>query len=379
MILLLTAAAVTAHAQTPADAAYDALRAKDYERAIAGFRQVLQLEPGRLALRKDLAYTLLKTGDTEAARDQFAEVMRADPADTQVALEYAFLCYETKKPVEARRTFDRLRATNSTAAEAFENIDRPLRESIARWTQALAQDPTNFSAHEELARLAEQRDDLPLASDHFEKAWRLRPDRRDLLLDLARVWKQMSRQEDATAALIAAWRGAMPRVSEQARELLPARYPYLSEFQHALALDPTNAALQRDVNSVPDAATPSPPPSAPQATLAPRDQPSAPSGADAKALGEKSLDKGYHGDALKYLLIAHETDPVDFEVMLKLGWTYNQLHDDPTALHWFDLARRSPNAATAAEASSALPQSRARPRTLPHHRVGLPHVFQPLA
>jgi Tfp pilus assembly protein PilF len=351
LILLLTAAAVTAHAQTPADAAYDALRAKDYERAIAGFRQVLQLEPGRLALRKDLAYTLLKTGDTEAARDQFAEVMRADPADTQVALEYAFLCYETKKPVEARRTFDRLRATNSTAAEAFENIDRPLRESIARWTQALAQDPTNFSANEELARLAEQRDDFPLASDHFERAWRERPDRRDLLLDLARIWKQMSRQEDATAALIAAWRGAMPRVSEQARELLPTRYPYLSEFQRALQLDPTNLNLQRDVAfQRGDALSP---PSAPQATLAPRDQPSAPSAADAKALGEKSLDKGYLGDALKYLQIAHESDPVDFEVMLKLGWTFNQLHDDPTALHWFDLARRSPNAATAAEASKA--------------------------
>ena len=351
LILVLTAAAVMARAQSPADTAYEALRAKDYERAIANFQKALDEAPSKLAWRKDLAYTLLKIGDTEAARDQFAEVMRADPSDTQVALEYGFLCYETKKPVEARRTFDRLRVRNSTAAEAFENIDRPLRDGIARWTEALTHDPANFSAHEELARLAEQRDDLALASDHFEQAWRLRQDRRDLLLDLARIWKQQSRDEDSTAALIAAWRGASPRVSEQARELLPPRYPYLSEFQRALALDPTNTTLQRDVAF--QRGDPLPPQPAPQPALTPRDPLQSTSSADAKVLGEKSLDKGYLSDALKYLSLAHESDPVDFEVMLKLGWTFNQLHDDPTAFHWFDLARRSPDPAVSAEASRA--------------------------
>ncbi len=39
--------------------------------------------------------------------------------------------------------------------------------------------------------------------------------------------------------------------------------------------------------------------------------------------------------------------------MLKLGWTYNMLKDDREALHWFDLARGSPDPATAAEASQA--------------------------
>jgi len=83
----------------------------------------------------------------------------------------------------------------------------------------VALDPGNFSAHEELARLAEQRDELELAAEHFEAAWRLRPDRRDLLLDLGRVWKEMGRDGDSIAALIAAWRGASARVSEQARVL----------------------------------------------------------------------------------------------------------------------------------------------------------------
>ena len=245
---LSISAAIAAAQLQPADQGYTALREKDYDRAITRFREALALAPGNSALRQDLAYTLLKTGDTEGARDQFAEVMRLDPKDDHVALEYAYLCYETAQPVQARRVFDRLkRAGNRDAAAAFENVDRPLREGIARWREALAIAPGNFSAHEELGRLAAQRDDAALAAEHYEHAWRLRTERRDLLLELGRAWQALGRTEDANAAWIAAWRGGTPRVSEQARGLMPGRYPYLPEFQKALALDPANTALQRDV------------------------------------------------------------------------------------------------------------------------------------
>ncbi|HLH43499.1 MAG TPA: tetratricopeptide repeat protein [Bryobacteraceae bacterium] len=357
MLAIAATAALKAQSDDPAfaplAAAYQALRAKDYDAAIDGFRLAATLAPDRPAIREDLAYTLLKTGDTEAARDQFAEALRWEPANDQIALEYAFLCYETRKPVVARRIFERLsKAGNSTAAEAFENIDRPLREGIARWSDAAALDPGNFSAHEELARLAEQRDDLALASEHFETAWRLRPDRRDLLLDLGRVWKGMGRQEDSVAALIAAWRGASARVSEQARELLPDRYPYLSEFEHALALDPANTQLQKDVDYFRNVSSGKPAEAAAAPALRTR-QESAPLAPNAKELGIKSLDKGYLGDALKYLHIAHEDDPQDYEVMLKLGWAYNIVKDDQDALRWFDQARQSPDPAVSAEASQA--------------------------
>ncbi len=359
--LLLSAVALgatapaTAQALDPAfaplNAAYQALRANDYDRAIYAFRQAIAIAPDRPAVRQDLAYTLLKTGDPEAARDQFAEAMRLDPHNEQIALEYAFLCYETKEPVTARRIFARLaEAGNLTAKEAFENVDRPLREGIARWQQAIAQAPANFSAHEELARLAEQRDELPLAAEHFEKAWRLRPDRRDLLLDLSRVWKQMGREEDSIAALVAAWRGGSPRVSEQARALLPARYPYLSEFERALALDPANSQLQSDVAFQRRTTAPA----EPQRLKTRSDDTPAPAGGGAvRELGLKSFEKGYLADALRYLQVAVEADPQDSEVMLKLAWTYNMLKDDRDALRWFELARESADPAVAEEASRA--------------------------
>src|SRR5437660_12041930 len=154
--IFLVILAVVATAQT--DQAYTALRAKDYATAIRFFEQTLALTPLRADVHKDLAYTLLKIGETEAARDQFAEAMKLDKADDHAALEYAFLCYETKQAPEARRVFHRLSSESKaqenreTAAAAFENIDRPLREGIARWLEALAA-AENFSAHEGLAHL----------------------------------------------------------------------------------------------------------------------------------------------------------------------------------------------------------------------------------
>jgi Tfp pilus assembly protein PilF len=384
ILVVLTAALAAAQTPDPAYAplekAYEALRVKDYDRAIASFREAVKIAPDRPAMRKDLAYTLLKIGENEAARDQFAEAMRLDPRDDRVALEYAFLCYETKRQAVARRIFDRIRKTgNQTAADAFENIDRPLREGISRWTRALELSPDNFSAHEELARLAEQRDEWPLAVEHYQKAWALRPDRRALLVDLGRVFTLMSRADDANAALLAASRGVEPRVAEEARELLPKRYPYVYEFQRALALDPSNLELRRElaylhmemknrveaekefravVESAPndllsvaqlgllrwtrgdeEGALPllqrvlasgdrdlaervRTAMKTPQNLQRRTEEPKA--GNDqARLLGEKSLEKGYLQDALKYFRIAHENDPENYGVMLKLGWTYN--------------------------------------------------------
>ena len=398
-------------AYLPLQQAYDALRAKDYERAVAGFQQAIALAPDRPGIHTDLAYTLLKIGETEPARDQFAEALRLYPADEHVAMEYAFLCYETKQQAIARRIFDRIRKTgNATAEQAFQNIDRPLAEGIARWSKAAELTPENFSAHQELAALAEQRDELELAAEHYERAWRLRPEERSLLLDLGRVWKQLGRTEDANVALIAASRGAQPRVAEKARELLPARYPYVYEFEKALDLDPKNTDLRRELaylllemdrkqeaeqqfqilnQSAPDdlltaaqlgflrlkrrdlagaqplldqvlkggdeeladrvrAALKMP------QTLRRRSETSHDQVViEAKGLAEKSLQAGYLKDALKYLNIAHEADPVDFWTMLKLGWVYNILHEDSQAIEWFNLARKSPDPAIAGEAAKA--------------------------
>jgi Tfp pilus assembly protein PilF len=413
--ILVGFVAVTAMAAgpeyAPLESAYSALKSKDYEAAIVKFNEAAALAPKRSDIRKDLAYAYLKIGETELARDRFGEAMMLNPDDTHVALEYAFLCYETKQQAAARRVFDRIRRSgNATAERAFQNIDGELRVAIERWSRAVELQPENFSANEELARLAEWRDDIRSAALHYERAWRLRPERRDLLLRLGNVWRSLGEHERANAALLAASRGAEPRTAEAARELLPARYPFVYEFQEALKLDPANVSLRRELaylllemgnrdaaetefrqiteadkndalsaaqlgflllnrNELP-AAMPlleralksdddvltdrvrealRMPKALRKRTETPRSQTSS----EAKGLAEKSLEAGYLKDAVKYLRIAHENDPVDFNVMLKLGWAYNMLKDDQQAIEWFRLARRSSDPAIAEDADKA--------------------------
>jgi Tfp pilus assembly protein PilF len=424
---LLAAALAPLSAQSPQTAqevleqAYRSLEQRDYDRAIESLRRAVEAAPARISARKELAYTYLKIGEREAARDEFAEAVRLDPADPHLALEYAFLCHETGRTAEARRIFDRVRksadaSTRATAEQAFQNIDRPLGEGIERWKKALQMDPGNFSAHKELAELAERRDELDLAAEHYEKAWRLRPQVRSLLVDLGRVSKALGRDEPAMTALLAASRGAEPRAAERARELMPARYPYVYEFRRALELDPGNVELHRElaylllemgkkdeaeqefralVRLAPDdllstaqlgfllLARKEPIPAmpllervlkGPDVELADRvrsalrmpqtlrrrpETPRVQVSVEAKTLADRSLQAGYLKDAVKYFTTAHEIDPADFEVMLKLGWTHNVLKQDAEAARWFNLARHSPDPAIAAEAGRAYGNLRA--------------------
>lgn len=133
--LVFTLASLAAQ---PSDPAYKPLREKNYDQAIAGFEQAITLAPRRASIHKELAYALLKVGENDAARNQFGEAMALDPTDQHAALEYAFLCFETKQQALARRIFDRIRKTGngdaqSTAEQAFQNIDQPLASGIARW------------------------------------------------------------------------------------------------------------------------------------------------------------------------------------------------------------------------------------------------------
>ena len=398
--------------------AYQRLKVRDYDAAIVLFRQALELEPQRSDVQKDLAYTLLKIGETEAARDLFGALLDQQPDDAYLALEYAFLCYETKRTRQARLVFDKVRTTaasphRETAEQAFQNLDRPLAEGIARWSEAVRQDPSNFSAHRELAELFENRNELDAAARHYEQAWRLRPGDRAPLLALGRVYQLAGNAERSFLALLAASRGPEPRVADAARSLLPDRYPYAYEFESALQLDPANIGLRREYaylllelgeNEKAEnqfrqilAQAPEDLLSAAQLgfLLLKRDEvdearpmlqrvldstsedyaelrnrvrqalklppvfrarPSsevAPAASGARELALKSYQAGYLQDALKYLSIANEEDPLDFEVILKLGFAHNLLRQDSEALKWFDLARRSPDPAVASEARRA--------------------------
>lgn len=411
------AAAARAQAVDPAyetlTKAFDAARVRDYDTAIALFDKAATLAPTRADIHKNLAYTLLKTGDSETAREHFGAAMRLDPADLHVALEYAFLCFEARddapaRKAEARRIFARIAGTgDATAAQAFRNIDEPLAAGIARWKSVLSGSTPTFSAHYELAQLAEQRDELDLAAASYKAAFTLLPERKSVLLELARAEKARGNPEGMTAALLAASRGGEPRAAELAREQLPDRYPYVYEFRAALELDPKNDALHRELGflllsmsenqqaiaefqrivdlspddhlaaaqlgllyladdhtaqAMPllrkvlangDAATANRVRIALKMPAVLEEKRQVEDVLDPRILGERSYQAGFLKDAKRYFLQAREQNPVDSSVALKLGWTNNLLHDDATALGWFDIARRSADPAVSTEAARA--------------------------
>jgi tetratricopeptide (TPR) repeat protein len=394
VLTLLCVGAVMAQAGASGELAraYQLLAQKDYDGAIAFFSAALMHDPKNAAAHKDFAYTLLKAGENTKARDQFKAAMDLDEHDETAALEYAFLCYETKKEVEARRIFQRLSkhglsaATRDTAAKAFQSIDQPLAEGITRWQNSLAKlpnpsDRSAFSAHWELAQLAEKRDNLPLAAEQYEICRKLKPELPSLLVDLARVWQQLNEVEQAHAALLAASRSADPRTAETALELWGPRYPYVYEFQNALAIDPNNVSLRRELAFLYLALHKEQEAVAqfqlvlkiapgdklsvaqlealqqPVKTAAPT-TPAAPASRsenriDPKTMGMKSYAAGYMDDAIRYLRIAHEDNLDDAETVLQLGWAYNAVNNDAEAIHWFDAARRAGDPAIAAQANKA--------------------------
>jgi Tfp pilus assembly protein PilF len=401
-------------ASEPLNRAYAALQSRDYDTAVSHFLQAIDLAPQRAPIRKDLAYAYLKIGDNDLAREQFHQAMLLDPKDLPVAMEYAFLCFESHQEAQARRIFDRIRKSDSPSAQvaerAFHNIDDPLSAGVDRWQKAIALGANTFDAHYQLASLAEQRDLLPLAAEHYEKAWRILPDRRSVQLDLGRVWQAQGRLDDANAALLAASRGGEPAASDAARELLPKHYPYVSEFRRALEFDPVNSELRRELgflllamarpaeaekefriltvadptdllaaaqlgfmlHSRGDQAGAKPlfdrvlagkdqalanrvravlhlPQTTPADVKAPVDG----QRVDPKTMAQRSLKAGYIQDAVRYLRAAHEADPSDYSAMLDLARSLNILGQDSEAIHWFELARSSPDPEVAEAATQA--------------------------
>jgi tetratricopeptide (TPR) repeat protein len=425
--LLLVCCFSSAWGADSATEAYAALRRKDYDAAVAAFRRAIQLEPEHLEFRKELAYTLLKMGETSDARDEFEQITMRAPRDWHSAMEYGYLCHETGQIATARRIFDHVRkqgdpGSRQAAEQAFRNIDEPIAEAINRWSSVLAQSPDDFSAHLELAKSAEMRDDPKLAAQHYLRAWQLKPAARGLLVDVARARKQAGDEEGAVSALLAASRGANPRAAEQARQLLPSRHPYASEYQKALAIEPTNIELRRELaflwlavnkpaeaemefqqllrhapddllalaqlglmmlarNDVQGATK------LLEKVLAGKDEalaekvrkaleekkapkPSArrglPDATTHKAMGDRSYAAGYLKDAERYYQAARESNPDDPEIPLKLGRTYNMLRQDDEAIRYFDIARRADSPAIRQEAEKsfrALRQSNAKLKT----------------
>jgi tetratricopeptide (TPR) repeat protein len=376
--------------------AYTLLKTGDSDGAREEFGQAMRADPGDFHTALEYAFLCYEaTADAPArkaeARRIFAAVRDAAASDTESRATASAAFLNIDEPLRA----------------GIERWQQVLNKDA----------PPNFSVYYELAHLAEERDQTDLAATNYKAAFRSLPARKSVLLELARVEKARGNQEGMMAALIAASRGPEPRASEMAREQLPARYPWVYEFRQALELDPGNEALHRELaylllkmsetgqssrgetekefaaliatakddlvsaaqlgflylaDERPDLAMP-----LLNRVLASGDEATAnrvrmalhlplilaerrdatvqadQRAIDPRVLAERSYQAGFLKDALRYYIQAREDNPLDSSLALKLGWTNNMLHDDATALRWFNVAKQSGDPAVAAEAKRA--------------------------
>jgi Tfp pilus assembly protein PilF len=327
-IALLVFTAIPQYSQTVLDEAYTALRERRLEDAARRFELGLKEKPDHLLARKDYAYTLLRLGETQTARDQFGIVFEVDPKDWTSALEYGFLCHETQKRAEARRVFNRVRREadgppRETAERAFASVDGQLEAGIKQWLEASRQRPEADSVHEELARLAEERDELELAEKHYAEAFRLKPAKRHFLLNLAAVREKLGKTVEAHAAWLAAFQSPDVRTSERARERLPEGEPPPEVLRIAKSYAaPAPVAVKKGDLSAID-------------------------------MADRSFQLGYLRDALQYYEAVEKANPGNGKVELRLGWTNHMLGENREAYRWFAKARKSSDPAVAVEARQA--------------------------
>ena len=363
--------------------AYAYLKVGERELAREMFEQALQLEPQDLRAALELAFLCYETGQEARALELLDLVRRSGDE-------------ESKK----------------TAGETLARVDSALRASIEQWDAAVKQDAGNRAARLELASYLEKHREPERAAEQYLAAWRLPRRRDETLLGLARSRHDAGDGEGAVGAWLLASRSPDTRIAERARSRLPARQPFAGEYRKALELDPANTTLRRELaflwlavaqagqaiqefeavvrqdtkdmlaaaqlgllymeRNQPALARPllEKVAAGPDAGLARKarealtkssngssarrtpvsHRPGSETAQPHKALGEKSLALSYLNDALREFQIAHEIDPGDSDVALKLGVVHNILHDDREALRWFREAMNSDDPAVAAEA-----------------------------
>ncbi len=409
MHYLLLAALLLQDAGAVLNRAYGQLRLKNYDQAVSGFRQALALDPSQVQVYKDLGYTFQKMGETEQAVAAFEAFHQARPGDYQTILDLAYLYVQVQKEDRAMEFF-RLamnspdRAQAAQARQGFANVEAPIAAEIARWSKAIVDDPRNFDARESLGDAYVRHGDSARAAEQYQWLRREAPTRYRHLITLAELHEKLAHSGDAKsdaahadsarAYALLAWRSPDARVSGQGRALFqgdsPERYPYGPEFEKALELEswqtgirkelaflylklgqPSKgtALLERVVRETPEdsesvaqlRALAAPPVVAPVAApvVAPLVAPVvAPESNDSAArhreLGYASLKKSYLADAAREFESAVRLDLSDDQSRLQLGYIYNMLHDDATALTWFRRAGASRSAKVAAQARQAI-------------------------
>jgi tetratricopeptide (TPR) repeat protein len=309
---------IFAHVGESADAASRATAAQAFENidaplaaGIARWQHVLATSAPTFSAFYELAQLAEERDELELAASSYRAAFELLPARKSVLLELA-------RVEKARGNGEGMMAALLAASRGGETRAAELAHEqlpdrypyVYEFRKALELDPGNDALHRELAFL------LLEMSGHGQNPV---PSKDPAILNEAIQEFKRIVATSPTDYVAAAQLGFLYQASDQNDLAMPI-------LKEALAHgDPTTANHVRMALKMP---------------LVLQDRRAEDSQLDPLILGERSYKAGFMKDARRYYVAAWEQNP-DPSIALKLGFTENMLHDDASAIRWFDIARRS--------------------------------------
>jgi tetratricopeptide (TPR) repeat protein len=297
---------------------------------IARWSKAIEQDPRNFDARESLAEAYVRHGDAAQAIEQYTWLRREAPSRYRHLITLSELHFKLAFTGDAKSDEAHAEAARAYALLAWRAPDA----RVSGQGRALFNTLFNKTAEER----------YPYGPE-FEKALELEPWQTAIRKELAYFYLTVDRKDRAVPLL-----ERVVRESPQDTQSV-AQLKMLTQADQA-PTTPTNksvAAGQAIARAYFEAISPGP-----ETPPAPGPVPSEDTAQHHKELGYASLQKSYLADAAREFETASHLDPRDDQAILQLGYIYNMLHQDPTAVGWFKRALRSRDAKVSSQARQAI-------------------------
>jgi tetratricopeptide (TPR) repeat protein len=156
------------------------LDSRNYQAAVAAYKEALKLQPKYPAAVLNIAYAYLNAGQLDLAQPWFNRFFRENPNAPNIPeVKAQILTAQATKSAKDKRYFD--------AKKLME--------------QAVQLNPTSHLMHFKLARACDELGDTPRAINEYETCLKLKPDYSQATFNIAGCYQSMGRTSDASAWL----------------------------------------------------------------------------------------------------------------------------------------------------------------------------------
>ena len=233
--------------------AYAYTRLEEHDKAIEGYRQVVEAKPDLIAARVNLSLLLMQNGNAQEALPHLQAVTQARPDDARFRLFLAQALLDARRFDDAVPAFERALELNASSADAALGLGQSL-ERIGRFTEAAqayrkgaAVDPKIANMLLGLAQTLEERGDVDQALSLYREYLTANSDAVHVRERFGILLMNQKRYEEAITDLApAVERKPTPANREalaQAFLMTGRRGEALRLLQDALQNDPSNTEL----------------------------------------------------------------------------------------------------------------------------------------